>query len=155
MAVQIAAALQAEKLILMTDVPGVMRDKNDVGSLYRELNIRSCKELMAEGIVYGGMTPKVNQTRLTLCGVPQCLLPNRSPMCFLRFAGGVLHPLPRSGCAGSTHCGWQAGAFPPPGAAYRRGCWDHDHRLKLLGGENPLASAFAGFWKHVAFLLAF
>ena len=56
---QIAAALQAEKLILMTDVPGVMRDKDDVTSLFRSLDIRSCKDLMKEGIIYGGMTPKV------------------------------------------------------------------------------------------------
>eukprot|EP00191_Tetraselmis_sp_GSL018_P008713 CAMPEP_0177602180 /NCGR_PEP_ID=MMETSP0419_2-20121207/14715_1 /TAXON_ID=582737 /ORGANISM="Tetraselmis sp., Strain GSL018" /LENGTH=356 /DNA_ID=CAMNT_0019095615 /DNA_START=166 /DNA_END=1236 /DNA_ORIENTATION=- len=57
---EIAAALQAEKLILMTDVPGVMRDKDDLSSLYRELNIRGCKELMTEGIIYGGMMPKVD-----------------------------------------------------------------------------------------------
>ena len=57
---QIAAALQAEKLILMTDVPGVMRDKDDIDSLYRALDIRGCKDLMQEGIIYGGMTPKVN-----------------------------------------------------------------------------------------------
>ena len=55
----IAAALQAEKLILMTDVPGVMKDKDDIDSLYRALDIRGCKDLMKEGIIYGGMTPKV------------------------------------------------------------------------------------------------
>lgn len=57
---EIAAALQAEKLILMTDVPGVMKDKNDASSLYRALDIRSCKQLQAEGIIYGGMLPKVD-----------------------------------------------------------------------------------------------
>jgi acetylglutamate kinase len=56
---QIAAALQAEKLILMTDVPGVMRDKDVPSSLFRSLDIRSCKELVGEGVIYGGMTPKV------------------------------------------------------------------------------------------------
>jgi len=56
---EIAASLQAEKLILMTDVPGVMKDKDDIASLYRSLDIRSCKELMEQGVVYGGMTPKV------------------------------------------------------------------------------------------------
>eukprot|EP00193_Tetraselmis_chui_P005358 CAMPEP_0177766310 /NCGR_PEP_ID=MMETSP0491_2-20121128/8459_1 /TAXON_ID=63592 /ORGANISM="Tetraselmis chuii, Strain PLY429" /LENGTH=348 /DNA_ID=CAMNT_0019282721 /DNA_START=48 /DNA_END=1094 /DNA_ORIENTATION=+ len=57
---EIAAALQAEKLILMTDVPGVMRDKDVPSSLFRSLDIRSCKELVGEGVIYGGMTPKVD-----------------------------------------------------------------------------------------------
>eukprot|EP00873_Tetraselmis_striata_P042913 jgi/Tetstr1/463177/TSEL_008109.t1 len=57
---EIAAALQAEKLILMTDVPGVMRDKDVPSSLFRALDIRSCKELQREEVIYGGMTPKVN-----------------------------------------------------------------------------------------------
>ena len=56
--VQIAAALKAEKLILMTDVPGVLQDKDDVSTKYTELNIRGVKELITEGIIAGGMIPK-------------------------------------------------------------------------------------------------
>lgn len=56
---EIAAALQAEKLILMTDVPGVLRDKNDISTKYAALDIRKCRELVAEGIIAGGMIPKV------------------------------------------------------------------------------------------------
>ncbi|KDD72126.1 hypothetical protein H632_c3824p0 [Helicosporidium sp. ATCC 50920] len=56
---EIAAALRAEKLILMTDVAGVLRDKDDVGSLLRTLSIRDCDELKAEGVLAGGMIPKV------------------------------------------------------------------------------------------------
>ena len=55
---QIAAALQAEKLILMTDVPGVLKDKDDVSTKYNELDIRSTRELVADGIIAGGMIPK-------------------------------------------------------------------------------------------------
>ena len=55
---QIAAALKAEKLILMTDVPGVLQDKDDVSTKYTELNIRGVKELITEGIIAGGMIPK-------------------------------------------------------------------------------------------------
>ena len=55
---QIAAALKAEKLILMTDVPGVLQDKDDVGTKYAELDIRRVKELVSEGIIAGGMIPK-------------------------------------------------------------------------------------------------
>lgn len=51
--------LQAEKLILMTDVPGVLRDKDDVGTKFAELNIRQTQELVQEGVIAGGMIPKV------------------------------------------------------------------------------------------------
>ncbi|KAI8474370.1 MAG: Aspartate/glutamate/uridylate kinase [Monoraphidium minutum] len=56
---EIAAALQAEKLILMTDVPGVLKDKDDVATKFAELNIKQCRELTQEGIIAGGMIPKV------------------------------------------------------------------------------------------------
>jgi hypothetical protein len=59
---EIAAALQAEKLILMTDVPGVLRDKDDVSTKFAELNIKRSRELMQEGIIAGGMIPKVRPT---------------------------------------------------------------------------------------------
>lgn len=58
-AAEIAAALQAEKLILMTDVPGVLRDKNDISTKYDVLDIRGSRTLIEEGIVAGGMIPKV------------------------------------------------------------------------------------------------
>ena len=61
---QIAAALQAEKLILMTDVPGVLKDKDDVSTKYNELDIRSTRELVADGIIAGGMIPKYDVTML-------------------------------------------------------------------------------------------
>lgn len=51
--------VQAEKLILMTDVPGVLRDKDDVSTKYPELTVRQAKELVEEGIIAGGMIPKV------------------------------------------------------------------------------------------------
>jgi carbamate kinase len=56
---QIAAALQAEKLILMTDVPGVLKDKDDVSTKFASLNIRECRQLTEDGIIAGGMIPKV------------------------------------------------------------------------------------------------
>ena len=55
---QIAAALKAEKLILMTDVPGVLRDKDDISTKFTELGIRETRELVAEGVIAGGMIPK-------------------------------------------------------------------------------------------------
>ena len=56
---QIAAALQAEKLVLMTDVPGVLHNKDDPSSLYSSLDIRKARTLIEQGIIAGGMIPKV------------------------------------------------------------------------------------------------
>lgn len=56
---EIAASLGAEKLILMTDVPGVMIDPKDPDSLVREVDIKGVRKLVADGIVKGGMIPKV------------------------------------------------------------------------------------------------
>jgi acetylglutamate kinase len=56
--VQMAAALQAEKLILMTDVPGVLKDKDDIATKYTALDIKSTRQLVADGIIAGGMIPK-------------------------------------------------------------------------------------------------
>ncbi|MEI6828297.1 MAG: acetylglutamate kinase [Synechococcaceae cyanobacterium ELA445] len=55
---ELAAALQAEKLILLTDTPGILRDRHDPGSLLRQLSLTEARELIASGVVDGGMTPK-------------------------------------------------------------------------------------------------
>jgi acetylglutamate kinase len=56
----IAGALEAEKLILLTDVEGV-KDKN--GSLLRSLKQEDLDQLIADGTIAGGMIPKVNCCR--------------------------------------------------------------------------------------------
>ncbi|MFM7267509.1 MAG: acetylglutamate kinase [Cyanobium sp.] len=55
---ELAAALQAEKLILLTDTAGILRDRDDPGSLIRKLSISEARGLIAQGVVEGGMTPK-------------------------------------------------------------------------------------------------
>ncbi|KAL1804226.1 hypothetical protein ACET3Z_032873 [Daucus carota] len=57
---ELAAALGAEKLILLTDVVGILEDRNDVGSLVKEIDIKGVQKMMAEGKIAGGMIPKVN-----------------------------------------------------------------------------------------------
>ncbi len=52
----IAAALGAEKLILLTDVDGVLDAK---GELISELSVEACRGLIAEGTIKGGMIPKM------------------------------------------------------------------------------------------------
>lgn len=56
---EIAAALGAEKLILLTDTPGILQDYHDPGSLISSLSIHQARELIANGTVAGGMIPKV------------------------------------------------------------------------------------------------
>lgn len=58
-AARIAAELGAEKLILMTDVRGLLRDRNDESSLIPVVNVSSVPKLEKEGIISGGMIPKI------------------------------------------------------------------------------------------------
>ena len=55
---ELAAALEAEKLILLTDTPGILRDREDPDSLIRQLRLSDARQLINEGVVAGGMTPK-------------------------------------------------------------------------------------------------
>ena len=55
----IAGALNAERLIMMTDIAGILRDKDDPSTLIPELRISDARELYDEGIISGGMIPKV------------------------------------------------------------------------------------------------
>ena len=59
-AARIAGALSAESLISMTDVDGILRDKNDPSTLISEINASDAPQLMREGVISGGMIPKVN-----------------------------------------------------------------------------------------------
>ena len=58
-AAHIAGALGAERLILMTDIAGILRDRNDPASLIPELTLQEAAELKEQGVVSGGMIPKV------------------------------------------------------------------------------------------------
>jgi acetylglutamate kinase len=67
-AAKIAAALGAEKLLLMTDVRGILRDLRDPDSLIRELKEGELEGLKKDGIVSKGMIPKVDCCTLALEG---------------------------------------------------------------------------------------
>ena len=58
-ATAIAGALNAQKLVFMTDVEGILRDKDDPKSIIRRMNAREAVELIEEGVIKGGMIPKV------------------------------------------------------------------------------------------------
>lgn len=57
---EIAAALGAEKLILLTDTPGILKDYKDPSTLLYQLQIQEARDLINQGIVAGGMIPKVS-----------------------------------------------------------------------------------------------
>ncbi|BAZ41543.1 acetylglutamate kinase [Calothrix sp. NIES-4101] len=57
---EIAAALGAEKLILLTDTRGILKDYKNPGTLIPKLDIQEARDLIATGVVAGGMIPKVN-----------------------------------------------------------------------------------------------
>ncbi|XVF30148.1 hypothetical protein REPUB_Repub16aG0032200 [Reevesia pubescens] len=57
---EVAAALGAEKLILLIHVAGILRNRDDPGSLVKEIDIKGVKKMIEDGKVGGGMIPKVN-----------------------------------------------------------------------------------------------
>lgn len=56
----IAGALGAERLIMMTDIAGILRDQHDPTTLIPKLTVSQAKELYASGVISGGMIPKVD-----------------------------------------------------------------------------------------------
>ena len=56
----IAGALGAERLIMMTDIAGILRDKDDPTTLIPHITIEEAKELFANNVISGGMIPKVD-----------------------------------------------------------------------------------------------
>lgn len=59
-AAAIAGHLKAEALISMTDVVGLLRDRNDEGSLIHRIYISDVPALIADGVISGGMIPKID-----------------------------------------------------------------------------------------------
>ena len=55
----IAGSLKAEALISMTDTPGLLANPSDPASLIRRIDLAGCEKLKEEGVISGGMIPKV------------------------------------------------------------------------------------------------
>ena len=77
----IAAAVRAEKLILLTDVEGIYADFSDKSSLINEMDIERAQELIATGVADKGMIPKLEACITALnAGVRRChLIDGRQP----------------------------------------------------------------------------
>ena len=59
-AARIAGALGAERLIMMTDIAGILRDKDDPSTLIPSVTLTEAEELFQSGVISGGMIPKVD-----------------------------------------------------------------------------------------------
>ncbi len=59
-AAALARILRAEKLVFLSDVPGIFRDKNDPSTLISHLSASECRDMIAEGTIDEGMVPKVD-----------------------------------------------------------------------------------------------
>lgn len=57
---RIASCLRAEKLILMTDIVGLLKDKDDDSTLIPQVNVSEVPFLKKSGIISGGMIPKID-----------------------------------------------------------------------------------------------
>jgi acetylglutamate kinase len=58
-AAAVAEHLKAEKLVFLTDTPGILRDRSDESTLLVSLDATGCRELIAIGVIDSGMIPKV------------------------------------------------------------------------------------------------
>ena len=58
-AAKIAGALNAESLITLTDIAGILRDKNDPSTLISHIDVSETEKLIRDGVIVGGMIPKV------------------------------------------------------------------------------------------------
>jgi acetylglutamate kinase len=56
---EVASAVNAEKLIILTDVPGVLRDPDDPSTLIQKIKVSEVPGLIEEGVISGGMIPKI------------------------------------------------------------------------------------------------
>ena len=58
-AARVAGALEAERLIMLSDIPGLLRDKDDPSTLIPEVSVIEAARLRQEGVISGGMIPKM------------------------------------------------------------------------------------------------
>ncbi len=74
-AAEIAAALHAENIITLSDIPGLLRDVNDPDSLIPEIKISEIDALIESGVISGGMIPKIKSCeKAMLSGVAKAVM---------------------------------------------------------------------------------
>jgi len=128
---ELAAALEAEKLILLTDTPGILRDRESPESLIRQLKLSEARQLIDDGIVAGGMTPKTECCIRALAqGVSAAHIVDG------RVAHALLLEVFTDAGIG-TMGGWQGRACVAPGGVHRCGNRHHGARAQLNHDRWP------------------
>jgi len=84
-AAAIAAEMKADKLVLLTEAPGILRDRKDLASVIPQIHRDEVEPLIAEGVIQGGMIPKARACLKSLrAGVGKThILDGRLPHCLL------------------------------------------------------------------------
>ncbi|MBO4422821.1 MAG: acetylglutamate kinase [Clostridia bacterium] len=59
-AAHVAGALKAERLIMMTDTPGILKDRDDPDTIIPQITPKQAEELKSSGVISGGMIPKID-----------------------------------------------------------------------------------------------
>lgn len=67
-AAKIAGEMKAESLISMTDIAGILRDPQDIGTLLPVVDLEDAEQLLQEGVISGGMIPKIRCCMDTIRG---------------------------------------------------------------------------------------
>ena len=65
-AADVARLLRAEKLVFVSDVPGILLDRNDQSTLMSHIEVRRCRQLISDGVIDSGMVPKVEAALVAL-----------------------------------------------------------------------------------------
>ncbi|MFI3313621.1 MAG: acetylglutamate kinase [Eubacteriales bacterium] len=74
-AASIAIALGANKLVSLTDIPGLLMDKDDDSTLIHEVQVDEVPKLIADGVISGGMIPKIECCVNSIdCGVSEAVI---------------------------------------------------------------------------------
>lgn len=74
-AAEIAAALKAENIITLTDIPGLLRDVNDPKTLIPEIHVDEVSSLIESGVISGGMIPKMKSCeKAVISGVKKAVM---------------------------------------------------------------------------------
>ncbi len=90
MAAALAAELKARSVLFLTDTPGVLLDRSKPESLQPQLSRRACQDLIAQGIIDGGMIPKVEACfeALDAGATEAVILDGRQPGCLIAWLLG-------------------------------------------------------------------
>lgn len=133
-----AAPAPAAGQLLLPAPTGVMRNKDDPSTLFKELSIGDCREMIRDGVIAGGMIPKAS--RLTAASSQhrpvQRRAADRSPDLARRpclFAGRLLHPGASTGRERDPHHRRQGDTLAAPRDSHGRGRRNHDRGLRPRG----------------------